>query len=401
MSSEDTPTGQAGGAQLPAVLVALLDTMSPQAYSELYRGVALLAHPPETPGQEWRREIGPLAEMLRPLLPPLDELLGDEAGPVAGARLDFELAVLDLNFTQAHYDLHRPPGARPAAWLAHRYRHWTIALEVAPGLLRDGRYIGRRSPGPNPQRDKPRKPRFAPHELPAAIRECALSLGRIPTSNEYILWSKVRRAIARAAGEKVEAACRLPDWAAFRRQYGGWPQAIAATHIDPAELAEAQRKLFASRPLEWGAPEAPDGPRVVLAALDPDDFVELGLKRKQTAQLVKHGFGMLRLSEAAALAHTLGGSLNWLAEQDHEPGEPCGPGLRLDGERVRARREQLGASDAELRDLTSRTVGEWRAMLRGDDDPELREVRDIAKSLECTVEELCSAAQRPTNRPGA
>lgn len=210
-----------------------------------------------------------------------------------------------------------------------------------------------------------------------------------PDQQGVILWSRVRRAIARDAGEKVEASCRLPEWTAFRRQYGGWPQAIAATHIDLAELAEAQRKLFASRPLEWGAPEAPDGPRVVLAALDPDDFAELGLKPSRAKQLVKHGFGKLRLSEAAALAHTLGGSLNWLAEQDHEPGEPCGPGLRLDAERIRARRTAIGASEAELIDLTGRTRGEWRALLRGDDDPELREVRDIAKSLQCAVEDLC------------
>lgn len=184
MSDSTAAAGPAGSEQLPAVLVALLDCMSAEAYSELYRGVALLVHPPERAGQAWSREIRPLAGMLRPLLPPLNQLLDDAGGPVAGTRVDFELVILDVDFTQAHYDLHRPPGARPAAWLVQRYRRWEIALEVAAGLLPDGRYIGRRAPGPNPQRGKPRKPRYAPHELPAAIRECALSLGRIPTSKE-------------------------------------------------------------------------------------------------------------------------------------------------------------------------------------------------------------------------
>jgi hypothetical protein len=390
MSRHNDQSVKAGSAQLPAVLLALLDTMSPAAYSELYRGVALLVHPPENPGDAWRRDIRPLADMLRPQLPPLTQILGAAAGPRARAKVDFAPVVLDVNLTRAHYDLHRPPGARPSAWLAQRYRHWTIALEVAAGLLPDGRYIGRRFPGPNTQRGKRRKARFACHELPAAIRECALALGRVPTSSQYILWSKVQRAIARAAGENVEAACRLPDWTAFRRQYGGWPQALAATHINPDELAEARRKLFASRPLEWGAPDEPAGPRAVLATIDPDDFGELGLTPSQAKRLIKNGFGTLTLSAAASLAHTLDGSLSWLAELADEPGPRCDPGTRLDAERIRAAREAVGASEAELLNITGRTRTEWRALLRGDDDPELREVKKVAEALECTVEFLCS-----------
>ena len=33
---------------------------------------------------------------------------------------------------------------------------------------------------------------------------------------------------------------------------------------------------------------------------------------------------------------------------------------------------------------------EWRALMRGDEEPELREVIAIAKALERTVEDLCS-----------
>jgi hypothetical protein len=43
-----------------------------------------------------------------------------------------------------------------------------------------------------------------------------------------------------------------------------------------------------------------------------------------------------------------------------------------------------------LLDLTGRTRTEWRALMRGDEEPELREVISIAKALERTVDDHCA-----------
>jgi hypothetical protein len=72
------------------------------------------------------------------------------------------------------------------------------------------------------------------------------------------------------------------------------------------------------------------------------------------------------------------------------PEQAVDPSLRLDADRVRSAREAVGAKEAELLDLTGRTRTEWRALMRGDEEPELREVISIAKALERTVDDLCA-----------
>jgi hypothetical protein len=62
----------------------------------------------------------------------------------------------------------------------------------------------------------------------------------------------------------------------------------------------------------------------------------------------------------------------------------------LDADRVRSAREAVGAKEAELLDLTGRTRTEWRALMRGDQEPELREVISNAKALERTVDDICA-----------
>jgi hypothetical protein len=385
-----------GGMTLPAPLVVLLDHMSPTAHAEVFRGLALRLHPPETPSARWRREIGSLAQMTRPYLPVLSEILGEADGPRTPAEVTWEVHGPDIPITAAYYDLHRPAGARPSNWLIAEYGAWHRAKEVAAGLLPDGRYIGRRAPVRNPSRGKPRKPRFERHEHPAAIRQCALALGRIPSCSTYILWSRVQRALARAISAQSEADLRLPEWSSFKKHYGGWSQALAVTRIDPDELAQARARLLPHLSTDGLIDSQPASAREVLATLAPADVADLGITPAQAKKMTagnRGGFLSLPISTAAALAARLQGSLTWLAELGEEPGQPCDPDLRFSSPLLRDAWERACVPQSVVRSAAGCGVGEWRRILDGQAEPDLRAIKAVADQLAVRIEDLLEGAR--------
>jgi hypothetical protein len=202
-SSDNPPPGQ-----LLAPTRALIEHLSPEGLQAIGRALHAKLNAPPTPAERRVAELRYLTTLLeeRPQYP--------ERPPYVPRTL---------------YDERRPaeaPAAPPSARLTERYGSWPRACRAAWGLLKDGRYVGDGQPWPYGA--KP--PKYTLSEAIASINECALALGRIPSSHEYTEWVVNRRARARATGAthrivKIDAVLRLlaPD----RSGGNGWKLVIA------------------------------------------------------------------------------------------------------------------------------------------------------------------------------
>jgi hypothetical protein len=342
---------------VPGELVALtvmLEHCSVAGKVELERMLTATLYPAPSVTENRLAELLPLAEVLESSL-----AVHVPNHPVAPVQVE-----------QETYDRVRPAGAPSAQTLIKRYGGasrggWYWACRAAWGLMPDGR---KREPGAAwgyPNRGTSRLPPSSRDAVLASIRECALALGRRPSSHMFKRWVETQRRAKRGRrGERGRAGTgqRLFGMDAVDRHFSGWRVALAAANITEAELAQARAGRLPSGGVGTSAAGAssvggagraegaegafPGGgsPADRLLALSSDELASAGFSDAERAALAKlgaKGFRKLSLSRAAALAHTLGGSLDWLAgvggastvtAVEHAPGEVAATVVRFDGE---------------------------------------------------------------------
>lgn len=187
-----------------APLRAMTNRLPIEAVEELGRALHARLNAPPTAAERRVKELRFLARLLDEQPQPLE-------------RLPYVL--------RAHYDERRAadaPEAPSSARLQKRFGSWPRACHAAWGLRDDGRWFGEGQPWPRPTR---RPKHFTVEEAKASVRQCATSIGRVPSSHQYHQWIITRRARARAAGESsplvhVSTVYRLlaPD----RENRNGW-----------------------------------------------------------------------------------------------------------------------------------------------------------------------------------
>ena len=242
------------------------------------------------------------------------------------------------------YELTRPARAPTAETLIDRYGGarsdgWAWACRAAWGLLPDGRKTKPGQAWASARRGKRLGPRSNRDTVISSIRACAFALLRRPSSNVYIAWrdARRRRPRERAGGGAPRAQERLASIAACYQHFASWERALLAADITDADLADARAKLLAGRDGASPSDRTPSA-HDVLAALTGDELDELRLTEQLRDRLLRNRCGGLPVSEASALAHALGGSLDWLAGVSEErlgggaSGEEQGGGGRQEGE---------------------------------------------------------------------
>jgi hypothetical protein len=162
------------------IACALIDAASGEALRELERGLRWHLYRPPEAGARRTRELGFLRELL----------------------LDVEAIGGDIPYIErARYDQLRPPRAPASESLQRRFGSWAMACVYASSIDEAGAYRrGISSPPLDRKHVSYGKP-YTLDECLAAVRECAADLGRIPTSQDYVLWRRLRCAATKAAGK--------------------------------------------------------------------------------------------------------------------------------------------------------------------------------------------------------
>src|SRR5215211_3628757 len=214
---------------------AMIAQLPVAAVWELERALTCSLRPAASPAQERIAELGALARLLR-------------AHGSRGAADPFSTVA------RGSYDRERPSGAPSGRRLVERYGSWRKACRAADGLLPDGRSTGPGKPwrshaGAGPARV------YSDADLVDAVRACAASLRRRPSSSDYYRWWRARRAYLRRVG----SAQRMPSLTVITARLGGWRAALAAAAISDADLARWRTKTGAP-PGDVGEPRDAHGP---------------------------------------------------------------------------------------------------------------------------------------------
>lgn len=316
--------------------------------------------------------------------------------------LESELAVTyarhriaPVQVSQRAYDATRPAGAPTSETLIQRYGGakkdgWSWACRAAWGLLPDGRKTKPGTGWASGLRGKKRPPRSDRDLVIRSIRECAFELLRRPSSNVYKEWLAAhrRRADSGPGGGQASNPHRRASIPAVYQQFPrGWTSALAAADITDAELADARAKLLAERSPAAASAAAVRAaastptPAEHLAGLDAAQLESVGLDERTRDRLLRKGFGELRVSQAAALAHALSGSLEWLVGTDGQPGEPADLTTRFDPDALRAAAKRSDIKLEALRAKARLDVSGWRAVMTCKREPTLAQLRRWATAV--------------------
>lgn len=299
--------------------------------------------------------VAEVAEALRYRLAP------PEKTPKERRLADFGLLRVLINAAEGaspgrdEYDGKRTGDAPSSRTLVDRYGTWWEACAIAARMEADGRLPpGRTFSGGRFARGREGVEPYTVEEVVSAVRLCAFSLGRPPTSSDYYDWSERERAIER----ERKIAKRCPSKFVLARLFPGtprWPRVLAAAAITDAELQHARAAL-------------------------------LRLGRGKRAQ---NQFGDLPLSQAAALAAELHGSLDWLAGRTSEAHPVADPNLRFSPERFRALRDSSHVAPQQLIDAAGLTISQSRRLVTGTFEPTLVMVVVFASLLGVAAADLC------------
>jgi alkylated DNA repair dioxygenase AlkB len=120
------------------------------------------------------------------------------------------------------YEESKPEGALTSETLVKRHGSWAEACQAAAALK--GSDLGRR-PWSNPARGRRQPRKYTAEEVLRAVKKCAVSLGRFPTSRIYYDWVSRERRRARESGAPPP---RLPLQASVERHFPGWGALIQA-----------------------------------------------------------------------------------------------------------------------------------------------------------------------------
>ena len=230
-----------GGVSVPPAIAAMLDALEPAAILELERALRLRLQPTQSKAEQRVELLGFLAELLAQPLTDSTRSTG--------------------RVSRRHYEQERPESAPQAQRLVELFGSWQRACRAANGLLPDGRWTGRANPWAQPVRGRPRAKPYTKDEVRAALRACALELGRRPTFTDYDRWREEKR----KHGDRVEGhrTRRLPPQRTIYRLYptgaNRWRLALADAGITDRDLAQAaaRRRTAALRPPEPSSRRSP------------------------------------------------------------------------------------------------------------------------------------------------
>jgi len=379
---------------------AMLDGLEADALAELERAMRLSAPGgAATAAQRRWAELGFLAILLDNRAPNLAGFAIIERSRYDKARDSHLLKP----WRQAGVDL---PGTPPAsAVLQQRYGSWPAACYAADELQPDGSMRGWGRPWPAPCRGKGTGPEaYAFEEILNGPRVCAFSIGRVPSSSDYLRWSLHERALARERG----LVSRIPNVRTIYLRFPGppgsrnrWQKVIAAAGITESAIAQARARWVPG--LDNTLSEA-DGrllrttlgsPRSRLQAclangVAPAEFTVAEIESLLTSE----DLGNLQISRATQLANGLDGSLDWLAGRANEPTPTALPTARFNAGAFLTRRREQGVKEQLIRQHLELTVSRYRSLARGTLEPNLRQSARLAALLGCRIAELCLAEMR-------
>ena len=360
-----------------AVVLALVEECSPQGVVELERALTAHLRDEETPRERRVRELLPLAELLES-----GHAVRIPGHPVAEARI-----------ARQDYDRLRPEGAPSSEALADRFggedrAGWLYVCSAAHGLLPDGRKRGQPLAWPTGLRGNPQPTHSGGEAVTRSIRACALALGRRPNSAIYEEWVGRRRRAARQHG-----GARAVDKLALRRlsqvydHFPDWDSALRAADITDAEHAAARAKRLTVVDPEQ-LPEGPPKPAERFEELQEDQLDALELTAVERRRSARGDYAKLELGRAAALAHALGGSLDWLAGRVEDPGEPSRVRVRLSQRALTEARQRQCVSEEYLWRRAKLGQEGWWDVLRGVRQPTLGQLKRWADIIEVSIAEL-------------
>jgi hypothetical protein len=254
-----------------------------------------------------------------------------------------------------------PSGIPTSHTLVAAYGSWGRACRAAAAMRPDdGRRITGGLPWRQPLRRRTRTAAYTADEVAAAIRACALDLGRRPSSGDYLEWAARKQRTARRAGA---VRPRYPSWTPIKRLFGSYRGALAAAALGDEELAKARARRFEGA---FGIEAITEG-----------------------------GIAAMPLSRAAALAHAQGGSLDWLAGRARERGLPSAPDVRFNSARFVDLRRQRRIPEQAVRDaLGGLSLGAYRRLLSGHDELTLAQVVLLASLVGVESRILCDRSPR-------
>jgi len=263
----------------------------------------------------------------------------------------------DLPQRDVYDELRRNDESAPTSHtlLAH-YGSWWEACSIAAAMREDGTLPRGPTFGGGALRGHHQTTPYTPDQLVGALRLCAFSLGREPSSHDYFVW---RPAALRAARQRDQAA-RIPSLGTlFKRssRSSPWRALLARAVITDRELQQA---------------------RAVLLGITFED------------QPVP--FLSLPLNEAVRLAAELDGSLDWLAGRTTERSPTTDPQLRFDAGAFRELRDRAGLEPEKVWEVAGMTVGQSRRLLTGTYEPTLGQLVDLASLFGVAASDLCSAS---------
>ena len=346
-----------------APLLAMLSSLPRESLAELESALSRRLSPSPSAADRRVDELGFLAQLLHELRPPEQQLppAAPWPRPSRGRRRAANIYVprLERNVYEQRQPL-EAPDAPSAYLLVKRYRSWARACEAAYGLRPDGRSIGPSNPWAQPQRGRPRPPRYTKDEVRDSIRRCAFLLGRIPSAGDYHLWSREQKRLdrRRGGGERNEGDQPLvPGIQAVYRIYkkagseaNRWRAAVADAQLDAAEIARARYRA-------------------------------LRLDEEQAVPTPDEAVLLLPISEAIAHAQEIGVSLDWLAGRAVEPGAAPAEGAAFDPAVVAVERRRRGIAESDLRLALGLMLGPWRRLLTGKLEPTLGQVATLGQML--------------------
>lgn len=348
------------------VVIAMTEALPRPTLQALIEMIAVrLSAPAPAPPERRVAQLGFLADMLR-------ESPATGHGPSRVAKVD--------------YERRRPAGAQSAATLVKQYGTWLKACRAAASLAPDGAVRGEGQPWPSPALGKPRTRAYSRDEAARTLADCTGQLGRRPTTAEYAGWRQRRQDTARRGGAPTpRIACMTTVHALF----GSWELAL-----DAAGAYEIERQTITARQALLDAPaKAPTksiSPKAVFAQLEPDVLDQLRIDERDRLRIARRGFGWLALSQAARIASTLNGSLDWIAGRRADHGPPAPPNAALSAAAVRAECKRARLPLKALAQALEVSPAAFKGLVEGRGEPTLGQLSRIAEVLSCPIDALCA-----------
>jgi hypothetical protein len=170
---------------------------------------------------------------------------------------------------------------------------------------------------------------------------------------------------------------------------GSWQRALDGAGIRTGDLVAA-RANWVSR----AHADRPSSVSQALTHLPSEAWDSIALDDDERLLVLRDGPDELLFEQAVGLACALSASLDWLGGLDHNPGTPPSASAALDGGRVRAARLRAAVSEQELARSLGWPVAAARRLVRGSAHPTLGEAAIVARTLRCSIDDLCWASPR-------